>query len=157
LKTKEEVEAIEAEHFKAPHLRILQKELAKEITIRVHSEQDFNAAVEASEILFGKGTEESLNNLSENDLLSIFEGVPQVSISKDEIAAGINIIEFLSDKTQIFPSRGEARKMLQGGGVLINKSKIEDPELKVTSAHLMKEKYLLAQKGKKNYYLVTVG
>lgn len=157
LKTKEEVEAIEAEHFKAPHLRILQKELAKEITIRVHSEQDFNAAVEASEILFGKGTEESLNNLSENDLLSIFEGVPQVSISKDEIAAGINIIEFLSDKTQIFPSRGEARKMLQGGGVLINKSKIEDPELKVTTAHLMKEKYLLAQKGKKNYYLVTVG
>lgn len=156
LKGREEIEALEAEHLKAPHLRLLQKELAKEITIRVHSENDFNAAVEASEILFGKGTAESLLNLSENDLLSVFEGVPQVKISKEEMNTGINVIEFFSDKTQIFPSRGEARKMLQGGGVLINKTKVEDPELNVSAEHLMKGKYLLAQKGKKNYYLVTV-
>ena len=156
LKGREEIELLEAEHLKAPHLRLLQKELAKEITIRVHSENDYNAAVEASEILFGKGTAESLLNLSENDLLSVFEGVPQVKISKEEMNSGINVIEFFSDKTQIFPSRGEARKMLQGGGVLINKTKVEDPELNVNAEHLMKGKYLLAQKGKKNYYLVTV-
>ena len=156
LKTKEEVEAIEEEHTKAPHLRLLQKELANEITIRVHSEKDLQAAAEASEILFGKGTTETLINLSEIDLLSIFEGVPQVKISKSEITTGINIIEFLSDKTEIFSSRGEARKMLVGGGVLLNKSKVEDPDLNVTSEHLMKGKYILAQKGKKNYYLVTV-
>ncbi len=156
LKTKEEVEAIEEEHTKAPHFRLLQKELANEITIRVHSEKDLQAAAEASEILFGKGTTETLINLSEIDLLSIFEGVPQVKISKSEITTGINIIEFLSDKTEIFSSRGEARKMLVGGGVLLNKSKVEDPDLNVTSEHLMKGKYILAQKGKKNYYLVTV-
>ena len=156
LKSKEEIENLEAEHFKAPHVRLLQKELAKEITSRVHSEQDYLAAVEASEILFGKGTAESLGNLSENDLLSIFEGVPQVKISKTEIEVGINIIEFLSDKTQIFSSRGEARKMMLGGGVLINKNKVEDPEQIVNADYLMKGKYLLAQKGKKNYYLITV-
>ncbi len=156
LKTREEIEKIEEEHLQAPHLRLLQKEIAREITVRVHSEKDYHAAVEASEILFGKGTAETLSNISENDLLSIFEGVPQVKISRAEITDGINIIEFLSDKTQIFPSRGEARKMLIGGGILLNKSKIEDPEMKVSSEHLMKEKYLLAQKGKKNYYLVTV-
>ena len=156
LKSKEEIENLEAEHFKAPHVRLLQKELAKEITSRVHSEQDYLAAVEASEILFGKGTAESLGNLSENDLLSIFEGVPQVKISKTEIEVGINIIEFLSDKTQIFSSRGEARKMMLGGGVLINKNKVEDPEQIVNADYLMKGKYLLVQKGKKNYYLITV-
>ena len=156
LKGKEEIESLESEHLKAPHLRLLQKELAKEITTRVHSKNDFNAAVEASDILFGKGTAESLLNLSENDLLSVFEGVPQVKISKEEMNTGINVIEFFSDKTQIFPSRGEARKMLLGGGVLINKTKVEDPELNVGTEHLMKGKYLLAQKGKKNYYLVTV-
>ena len=156
LKSKEEIENLEAEHFKAPHVRLLQKELAKEITSRVHSEQDYLAAVEASEILFGKGTAESLGNLSENDLLSIFEGVPQMKISKTEIEVGINIIEFLSDKTQIFSSRGEARKMMLGGGVLINKNKVEDPEQIVNADYLMKGKYLLAQKGKKNYYLITV-
>ncbi len=156
LKNREEIEALEAEHLKTPHLRLLQKELAKEITIRVHSEKDYNAALEASEILFGKGTAESLLNLSESDLLSVFEGVPQVKISKSEISSGINVIEFFSDKTQIFSSRGEARKMMIGGGVLINKAKIEDPELIINANFLMKEKYLLAQKGKKNYYLITI-
>lgn len=156
LKTKEEVEALEAEHDKAPHLRLLQKELAKDITIRVHSEKDYYAAVEASEILFGKGTAEALHNLSEEDLLAVFAGVPQVQLSKSELESGINVIEFFADKTNIFPSRGEARKMIQGGGVLINKGKVEDVNLTIGLADVMKGKYILAQKGKKNYYLVIV-
>ncbi len=156
LKSKEEVEALEADHEKAKHLRLLQKELAKDITIRVHSQKDYEAAIEASEILFGSGTTESLLKLSENDLLSVFEGVPQVKIAKSEIENGINIIEFLSDKTNIFPSRGEARKMLTGGGVSLNKGKILDIELTVSNNYVIKNKYILAQKGKKNYYLIVL-
>ena len=151
---KEEVESLEAEHAKAPNLRTLQKALAKDITVRVHSEKDYHAALEASEILFGKGTAEALDNLSEDDLLSIFEGVPQMEIRKTELTSGINVIEFFSDKTQIFSSRGEAKKMIQGGGVFINKTKVEDGNLTVTSNHLLNGKYILAQKGKKNYFLI---
>ncbi len=154
LMKKEEIEAIEAEHAKAPNLRLLQKALAKDITVRVHSEKDFDAAVEASEILFGKGTAEALGKLSEEDLLSVFEGVPQMEISKPELDNGVNVIDFFSDKTQIFSSRGEAKKMIQGGGVFINKTKVEEIDLSVTSKHLLNGKYILAQKGKKNYYLV---
>lgn len=154
--TKEEIQALEEQHAKEPHLRALQKALAKDITIRVHSEADYNAAIEASEILFGKGTADSLKKLSEQDFLSVFEGVPQVEIGKGDLSAGINIIDFLSEKTNIFPSKGEARKMLQGGGVAINKSKIENIEEKISSAQLINNKYILAQKGKKNYYLVVV-
>lgn len=153
---KDEIESLEAEHDKAPHLRLLQKALAKDITVRVHSEKDFNAAVEASEILFGKGTAEALNNLSEDDLLSVFEGVPQVEIGKTELENGINVIEFFSDKTQIFSSRGEAKKMIQGGGVFINKTKVESIDQSVAANQLLKGKYILAQKGKKNYYLIKV-
>ncbi len=156
LMKKEEIELLEAEHNKAPNMRALQKALAKDITVRVHSEKDYHAAVEASEILFGKGTAEALNNLSEDDLLSVFEGVPQVEIGKAELEAGINIIEFISDKTQIFPSRGEAKKMIQGGGVFINKTKSEDINLSVNATHLLKGKYILVQKGKKNYYLIKI-
>ena len=154
LKTKEEVEALETEHLKAPHLRLLQKELAKEVTIRVHSEKDYLSAVEASEILFGKGTAEALMNLSETDLLAVFEGVPQVEISKNELDAGINIVDFFADKTNIFSSRGEARKMILGGGVLVNKEKIDNVERSLNASDLIREKYILAQKGKKNYFLV---
>jgi len=156
LKTKEEVEALEAEHEKAKHLRTLQKELAKDITIRVHSQKDYEAAIEASEILFGTGTTENLLKLSENDLLSVFEGVPQVKMAKSEIENGINIVEFLSDKTNIFPSRGEARKMVIGGGVFLNKGKIIDVDHSVTKSNIIKDKYILAQKGKKNYYLIVL-
>ncbi len=156
LKTKEEVETLEAEHIKAPHLRLLQKELAKDITSRVHSTKDYEAAVEASGILFGSGTAESLLKISENDFLSVFEGVPQVVISKNEIEKGIDIIEFLSDKTKIFPSRGEARKMLEGGGISLNKEKIQELELIVNMKNVIKDKYILAQKGKKNYYLIII-
>jgi tyrosyl-tRNA synthetase len=155
LRTKEEIESLEAQHIAAPHVRKLQKELAKDITIMVHSEKEYEAAVEASGILFGSGTAENLMKLTETDLLSVFEGVPQMNIPRNEIENGINIVEFLSDKTKIFPSRGEARKMLQGGGVFLNKGKIEDAEFIVNKSSLLKDKYILAQKGKKNYYLVV--
>ncbi len=152
--TKVEIEKLEAEHTAAPHLRILQKALAKDITIRVHSEADYNAALEASEILFGKGTAESLRKLSEDDFFSVFEGVEQFEISMAEIEAGISIVDFTAEKTKMFPSKGEARKMIQGGGVAVNKSKIEDVELKISSEHLINDKYILVQKGKKNYYVI---
>ena len=154
LKTKEEIEALEAEHATAPHLRLLQKELAKDITTRVHSAKSYEAAVEASGILFGKGTAEALLNLSEEDLLAVFEGVPQVNLSRSELETGINLIEFLSDKTAIFASRGEAKKMVQGGGVFLNKTKQEDINRNVSAEELLKGRYILAQKGKKNYYLI---
>lgn len=156
LKTKEEIDALLEEHRKAPHQRLLQKKLAEEITIRVHSEKDFIASVEASEILFGKGTPDALLALSEDDLLTVFEGVPQVTISRTDLDTGINVVEFLSDKTSIFPSRGEARKMIQGGGVLLNKEKIQDVNKTVAGSDTLRGKYILAQKGRKNYYLIIV-
>jgi tyrosyl-tRNA synthetase len=154
LLSKEEIEKLEAEHAAAPHLRILQKALAKEVTIIVHSEEAWQGAVDASEILFGNAATDTLQKLDEETLLSVFEGVPQVKISKEELTAGINAIEFLSDKTQIFPSRGEARKMIQAGGVSINKEKIADINATVNAEGLLNNKYLLVQKGKKNYYLI---
>ncbi|MCC7233009.1 MAG: tyrosine--tRNA ligase [Bacteroidia bacterium] len=156
LKTKGEIDALLEEHRKAPHQRLLQKKLAEEITIRVHSEKDFIASVEASEILFGKGTPDALLALSEDDLLTVFEGVPQVTISRTDLDTGINVVEFLSDKTSIFPSRGEARKMIQGGGVLLNKEKIQDVNKTVAGSDTLRGKYILAQKGRKNYYLIIV-
>lgn len=157
LLSKEEIEVIEKEHAKEPHLRALQQSIAKDITIRVHSEDDYMRAVEASQILFGKGTAESLKELSENDLLAVFEGVPQVELIRSELEKGIDIVDFLVDKTNIFPSKGEARKMIQGGGISINKTKVENAEAKVGSDSLLNEKYILAQKGKKNYWLIRVG
>ncbi|MBN8701805.1 MAG: tyrosine--tRNA ligase [Bacteroidetes bacterium] len=154
LLSQETILAIENEHAKAPHLRLVQKELAKDITIRVHSHQDYETAVEASEILFGKGTSESLSKLSENDFLSVFEGVPTFSVSKNELHAGIPIIDFLVEKAAVFPSKSEARKMLQGGGVFINKEKMEDVNESITTTKLINNRYIIAQKGKKNYYLI---
>jgi tyrosyl-tRNA synthetase len=154
LLSKEEIEKLETEHATAPHLRILQKALAKEVTIIVHSEEAWQGAVDASEILFGNAATDTLQKLDEETLLSVFEGVPQVTLSKEELTAGINAIEFLSDKTQIFPSRGEARKMIQAGGVSINKEKIADINATVNAEGLLNNKYLLVQKGKKNYYLI---
>ena len=155
--TKEEIEKLETEHLAAPHLRGLQKALAKDITIRVHSQEDYNAAIEASEILFGKGTTESLQKLSEEDFLNVFEGVEQFEIATDIIKAEIGIVELLTEKTTIFPSKGEARKMIQAGGVSVNKSKIENLEFKITAEHLINNKYILIQKGKKNYYVIKLG
>jgi tyrosyl-tRNA synthetase len=154
--TKDEIEKLEAEHNTAPHLRILQKALAKDITTRVHSEADYIAAVEASEILFGKGTAEQLQKLSEEDFLSVFEGVEQFEMSKSDVENGISIIDFTAEKTNIFPSKGEAKKMIQGGGVAINKAKIEHVDFKIDSSALINNKYILVQKGKKNYYVIKV-
>jgi tyrosyl-tRNA synthetase len=154
LQDKATIEALETEHDTAPHLRVLQKALAKDITTRVHGEQAYNTAVEASNILFGASTADALGALDEETFLDVFEGVPQTKITKAELEAGINIVELLSDKTQIFPSRGEARKMVTGGGTSFNKQKVDDPEAVINSAYLLNGKYILAQKGKKNYYLI---
>ena len=153
--SKEEIDLLTAQHKEAPHLRILQKSLAKDITIRVHSAEDYNSAVEASDILFGKGTTETLKKLTEETLLAVFEGVPQRETAKNDISEGMNIVDFLTDKTQVFPSKGEARRMLKEGGVAINKEKVTDTFM-VDPSHLLNEKYILVQKGKKNYYLVRL-
>jgi tyrosyl-tRNA synthetase len=150
---KEEIDAILLKHNEAPQLRQLQKILAKDITIRVHSENDFIAAAEASEILFGKSTSEALMRLSEEMLLSVFEGVPQVKIPMSEFEAGIPIVDFLGEKSMITASKSEARRMLKEGSININKNKIDENYL-VDSANFIRNKYILLQKGKKNYYLI---
>jgi tyrosyl-tRNA synthetase len=154
LKRKEEIEAIEAEHALAPHLRALQKALAKEITVRVHSEDDYNTAVNASEILFGNATADALKALDEKLILNVFEGVPQFEVSKDQLFAGIPVIDLLAEKTGVFPSKGEARKMIQAGGVALNKNKISDINQVINTESLLQNRYILAQKGKKNYFLI---
>ncbi|KYG82332.1 tyrosine--tRNA ligase [Roseivirga echinicomitans] len=154
---KEKIEALETEHNEAPHLRTLQKALAEDITLRVHSEEYLKTAIKASNILFGKSTTEDLESLDEDTLLSVFEGVPQVQVSKADLDQTENAIDLLSVVTQevIFKSKGEARRMLQDGGVSINKVKIEDMNAKPT-IRLLQEKYFLVQKGKKNYYLISI-
>ena len=154
---KETIDQLTEEHKLAPHLRQLQKVLAKEVTCMVHSEADYNLAVEASEILFGKGTEETLRKLDEETFLSVFEGVPQFEISKSELEAGINVIDLLAEKTAVFPSKGEARRTIAGGGVAVNKVKVEGPDEIVSLSKLIGSKYLLVQKGKKNYFLLIAG
>jgi len=154
LLSKEEIENLVRKHTEAPHLRILQKALAKEITIRVHSEEDYLSAVEASEILFGKGTTETLKKLSEETFLAVFEGVPKSEVAKSEVAKSINIVDFLAEMTGIFPSKNEARRMLKEGGVQVNKIKVDDSFI-LNQNSLLNEKYILIQKGKKNYFLVT--
>ena len=155
--SKETVDQLIEEHQQSPHLRHLQKVLAKEVTCMVHSEADYNLAVEASEILFGKGTEETLRKLDEATFLSVFEGVPQFEISKAELEAGINIIDLLAEKTTVFPSKGEARRTIAGGGVAVNKAKVEGPDEVIAQSKLIGGKYLLVQKGKKNYFLLIAG
>lgn len=151
-----EIEEVIIEHLKMPHARILQKTLAKEITIMVHSEEEYNSAVDASQILFGKGTTESLRKFDEDTLLDVFEGVPQFEVKKNDVITGINIVDLLTSYAAIFPSKGELRRMIKGGGLSINKEKINQPEVTVSSKHLINGKYILVQKGKKNYYLIKV-
>lgn len=151
-----EIQALIAEHREAPHLRILQKKLGREVTVMVHSEEDYRAAVEASQVLFGEGTQETLAKLSEDDFLSIFEGVPQFNIAKAELEAGINILDLLAVKAPVFPSKGEARRMLQGGGVSLNKRKLANIGEIVTMGVVLIGQFILIQKGKKNYYLLRV-
>ena len=152
---KEEIENLISEHDKDPGKRILQKALAKELTYIVHSQDDYNAALEASSILFN-GTIDDLSALADELFLDVFDGVPQFSILKSDIDAGTSITDLLSEKTKIFQSKGEARKMIQGGGIKINKEKVESHELMVTTSQLIKNKYILIQKGKNNYYLCYI-
>ena len=149
------IEGLIAEHAAAPQLRILQKALAAELTKLVHSEADLTFAIQATEILFGNATTEVLQSLNETQLLHVMDGVPTVNIDAAKIAAGYDIVELLAD-TAIFPSKGEARKMWQAGGIGINKEKITTEFTTVTSAQLLQGKYILFQKGKKNYYLAIV-
>lgn len=153
---KEEIEAIITEHDAAPHLRVVQKALAKDITIRTHSEKDYETAVKTSEFLFGNGSLEFLADLDHEAVLEVFDGVPQFDLAKDKLAAGINVLDLLAVDTAVFPSKGEARKMLQGGGVSLNREKLTDIEQVVNESNLINNKYLVIQRGKKNYYLVTV-
>ena len=146
------IDALIEEHDAAPHLRVLQKALAKEITTMIHSAEEYEKAVEASQILFGGATSEALHRLDEQTLLQVFEGVPQFKISSE----GCSFVDLCAEKTQIFPSKGECRKMIQGGGVSLSKEKVADPMRAVTAEDLIAGKYLLVQRGKKNYYLVTV-
>ena len=151
---KEEIEALIAEHQAAPHLRILQKRLAKEVTVMVHSEDDYNAAVDASNILFGNATSEALRKLDEDTLLAVFEGVPQFEISRDVLTGGVKAVDLFVDNAAVFASKGEMRKLVQGGGVSLNKEKLAAFDQVITAADLLDEKYLLVQRGKKNYYLL---
>ncbi|MCQ2350876.1 MAG: tyrosine--tRNA ligase [Paludibacteraceae bacterium] len=151
--SKEEIDALIAEHQQAPHLRVLQKKLAEEVTIMVHSREDYDKAVEASGILFGNGTADSLKSLDEATLLDVFTGVPsfEFSISENE---GARLADLMVDKTQVFPSKGEMRKLVQNNGFSINKVKITDPNATFSKDMLLDGKYLLVQKGKKNYVLL---
>ena len=148
-----QINTLIAEHEAAPHLRVLQKALGKDVTIRVHSEEAYNRAVDASEILFGKNTSDKLKNIEERDLLDIFEGVPQFEVDKKELTAGLNIVDLIAQKSEIFSSNGEARRMLKSNAVSVNKEKVSE-EKRITNSDLLNHKYVLIQKGKKNYYLL---
>lgn len=151
---KEEIDALIAEQQQNPHLRPLQKRLAKEVTTMVHSQAEYEKAVEASEILFSANASEILKTIDQETLLQVFEGVPQFEISKQELAEGVKVADLLAEKTAIFPSKGELRKTVQAGGVQINKQKVETAEAVIDDSYLIDNKYILAQKGKKNYFLI---
>jgi tyrosyl-tRNA synthetase len=154
--TREEVEALVAEQKADPGLRPLQKRLAKELTIMVHSEEDYNAAVEASQILFSNKAGEILHKIDEQTLLAVFEGVPTFEVARKDIEEGIKLADLLVDNAKVFPSKGEMRKLAQQGGVLINKEKISDAYAPASTDLLLNDKYILVQRGKKNYYLLIV-
>ncbi|MBD5172344.1 MAG: tyrosine--tRNA ligase [Bacteroidales bacterium] len=152
--TKEEIEELAAEHQANPGGRPMQKRLAKELTEMVHSPEDYEAAVAASEILFSNKAAEALRQLDEATLLDVFDGVPRFDVSREELAAGIPVLDLLAVKTQVFPSKAEARKMIQGGGLSVNKEKLTDPSATIDAGNLLGGKYIHIQKGKKNHYLL---
>ncbi len=154
LLSQEEVEALIKEHAEAPHKRALQKKLAEEVTVMIHGREAYDSSVEASQILFGKSTMDALKKIDEETFLSVFEGVPTFNVSMNEIKAGEDILELLSVKTEIFPSKSEARKTIKGGGVSLNKEKISAQDMVVNADFLLNDKYLLFQKGKKNFFVV---
>ncbi|MBO4741180.1 MAG: tyrosine--tRNA ligase [Bacteroidales bacterium] len=155
LLSKEEIEAIEAEHAQAPHLRLLQKALAKDITVRVHSQKDYEQAVAASEILFGKGTTEQLQQLDKDTIASVFDGVPQFTIAKSKVETGIDVVDLLAVETNVFASKGEIKRALKENSISINKAKISEG-YNVTANDILAGSYIVVQKGKKNYYLIVV-
>jgi tyrosyl-tRNA synthetase len=152
----DEINDLISDHRKSPHERILQKRLAEEVTVMVHSHDEYQSVLEASQILFGKGTTESLKKMSESTFLSVFEGVPSFDIKKEVLSDGISFTALCTDHTQVFSSKGELRRMVQGGGVSLNKQRVDDPDLIVGKDLLLSNKYLLVQKGKKNYFLIRI-
>lgn len=153
---KKEIENIIAEHAGSPHERLLQRRLAEEVTVLVHSREDYEGAVEASQILFGKGTTESLKKMNENTFLSVFEGVPVFDVPAKIIDNGVSIADLCAGHSTIFPSKGEIRRLVQGGGLSINKLRVDNPDLVIGSEYLLNKKYILIQKGKKSYFLIRV-
>jgi len=153
---KEEIDSIIAEQKEAPHLRPLQKRLGKEVTCMVHSEEEYNKAVEASAILFGKGSQEQLANIDKDTFNSVFDGVPRFAVAKSMLDEGVNIIELLATETEVFPNKSEVRRMIKQGGLSINKEKIGSPEQDITSERLLGGEYMLIQKGKKNYFIIEI-
>ncbi len=154
LLSKEEISGLVDEHKVDPGQRKLQKRLAEEVTVMVHSREDYEMAVAASQILFGQGTADQLRKLDEETFLSVFEGVPQFTVSKAELTAGINVVDLLAEKTSVFPSKGELRRTIKANGLSLNKEKIADESLLINESFLIDGKYLLPQKGKKNYFLI---
>ena len=154
--SREEIEDAIARHSEAPHLRQLQKLLAKEVTIMVHGEAEYGKAVAASEMLFGNATSDALKSLDEKTFLQVFEGVPRFDVSASALGGGISFVNLCTEQAAIFPSKGEARKLIQGGGVSLNKEKVTGVDATVSASDLISGKYLLVQKGKKNYFLITV-
>jgi tyrosyl-tRNA synthetase len=155
--SKEEINGITHKHNKAPHERLLQKRLAEELTVMVHSRSDYEGALEASQILFGKGTTESLRKMNESTFLSVFEGVPVFDVPLAILKHGVTIADLCAEHSQVFISKGELRRLVQGGGLSINKVKISDADMIIGNELLLNGKYLLVQKGKKNYFLIRVG
>jgi tyrosyl-tRNA synthetase len=151
-----EIETLIDSHSKAPHERILQKRLAEEMTVMVHSREEYDAVTEASQILFGKGTTESLKRMNESTFLSVFEGVPVFDIKMELLQSGVNVADLCAEHSQVFASKGELRRLIQGGGLSINKIKIDNADLVIAADWLLNNKYLLIQKGKKNYYLLRI-
>jgi len=154
LLSRQEVAVLVKEQQAAPHLRPLQKRLAKEVTCMVHDEDEYNKAVDASEILFGKATTESLAKLDKQTFLSVFEGVPTYQVDRARLDAGVPVVELLTTDTQAFPSKGELRRTIKGNGLSLNQAKLTDQEYLVTGADLINGSYILVQKGKKNYYII---
>lgn len=151
---KEEIDSLIAQHSEDPGRRVLQKRLAEEVTVMVHSREDYDIAVEASNILFGKSTKESLLKLDEPTLLSVFDGVPHFEVAKEKLSGGIKAVDLFAEETKCFASKGEMRKLTQGGGVSLNKEKLSAFDQLVTTNDLVDGKYLLVQRGKKNYFLI---
>src|SRR5690606_35110142 len=156
LLSRSEIQALIEEHDQSLHQRHVHKALHRHITIRTHSQENYQMAIKTSEFLFGSGGLEFLNELNDQQVLEVFDGVPQFTISRDKLASGVNILDLLAIDTNVFASKGEARKMLQGGGVSMNRQKLNDIEQQVNTENLINEKYLVLQRGKKNYFLISV-